>query len=323
MAETPQSKDRLILVVDDDEDNLKLVSTTLQFEGYRTAEACSGEDALAKLQEISPDLVLLDINMPGISGLETLKHLRQRQDYVSVIFVTARADADDVIIGLDAGANDYICKPFDPYVMLARVRAQLRIKDLNDQLAEANRRLLELVDIDDLTGLFNMRSIYERLDKELYRARRYGRGVCVVMMDMDNFKTVNDTLDHLFGSFVLTQVGHMIAATIRKVDFAARYGGDEFLMVLTEINESGALSFAERVRQQVASEVFEKDGASMCLTASLGVAFSGGNEEGLDARALVRRADNALYEAKRAGKNRVQAFDSTVPVLANRRRSSA
>lgn len=304
-------QERLILVVDDDVDNLKLISAALRHEGYKTEEAESGEAALATLQTIRPDLILLDINMPGISGLETLRQLRRREDYVSVIFVTARSDADDIILGLDSGADDYVCKPYDPYVLLARVRAQLRIKDLNDRLAAANRALQEMVDIDDLTGLFNMRSMYERLDKEIYRARRYGRGVCAVMMDMDNFKSVNDLNDHLFGSYVLGEVGRMIAETIRQVDFAARYGGDEFLIVLTETNEEGARAFAERIRKKIEGRLFAKDGAEMRLTASLGISCTFGTEESIDGRTLVRQADNALYEAKRSGKNRACAFFRT------------
>ncbi len=305
--------ERLILVVDDDVDNLNLISKTLQFQGYSTAEADSGEAALEKLKSITPDLILLDINMSGISGLDTLRHVRQMENYVSVIFITARSESQDIILGLDTGADDYICKPFDPYVMLARVRAQLRTKDLKDELDNANKRLKELIDIDDLTGLYNMRSIYERLDKEIYRARRYNRAVCAVMMDMDNFKSVNDTHDHLFGSFVLQQIGGMIHTTIRKVDFAARYGGDEFLIVLTEADAVGAKSFSERLRKQIASTLYEKDGASMHLTASMGIGCVTGVVgepvgEIIDARGLVRQADNALYEAKRAGKNCVRVF---------------
>ena len=309
--------ERLILVVDDDAENLKLVSKTLQFQGYLTSEASSGEEALELLKSITPDLILLDINMAGISGLDTLRHVRQLEHYVSVIFVTARSESADIITGLDAGADDYICKPFDPYVMLARVRAQLRIKDLKDELDGANRRLKELIDIDDLTGLYNMRSIYERLDKEIYRARRYNRAVCAVMMDMDNFKSVNDTHDHLFGSFVLQAVGHMINDTIRKVDFAARYGGDEFLIVLTEADAEGARSFSDRLRKQIADKLYAKDGAAMHLTASFGVSCASGTSDPIDARGLVRQADNALYEAKRSGKNCVRIFGKNTPVKSN------
>jgi len=313
MVDLKKPKDRLILVVDDDVDNLTLIVRALQHEGYKTEQATSGEEALHKLASIQPDLILLDINMPGISGFDTLHTVRASDEYVSVIFVTGRSTADDVIAGLNAGADDYICKPYDPYVLLARVRAQLRIKDLNDRLTVANRRLQQLVDIDDLTGLFNMRSMYDRLDRELYRSRRYGgSGVCAVMMDMDNFKSVNDTHDHLFGSYVLGVVGQMIRETIRQIDFGARYGGDEFLIVLTETSEAGARSFGERLIKRIEKQLFSKDGSSMHLTASLGISFTYGSEEIIDARTLVRQADHALYEAKRSGKNCVRVFSKTI-----------
>ena len=301
-------ENRFILVVDDDLDNLKLVSRTLEHVGFEVETASSGEDGLTKLSQRTPDLILLDINMPGMSGLETLKQLRKRDQYVSVIFLTAKSETEDVIYGLDAGADDYICKPFNPLELLARLNAQLRINDLHDQLRAANEKLKQLVDIDDLTGLFNMRSVYKKLDYELDRARRYNGSVAAVMMDMDNFKAVNDGHDHLFGSFVLSEVGKIIRENIRTVDFAARYGGDEFLVVLTHSHGEGAKSFAERLRKKISDYVFEQDGDSIKLTSSIGLAYCEDGNIGVDARGLVRQADSALYQAKREGKNRVVAI---------------
>lgn len=300
---------RLILVVDDDEDNLALVSGMLEYEGYRVERASSGEEALDKLGSISPDLILLDINMPGISGIDTLKRVRLRGRYVSVIFISGRSDPAHIIEGLNAGADDYVTKPFDLYVLLARVKAQLRIKDLHDRLTLANARLQELVDIDDLTGLLNMRSVYQKLENEISRAKRFHRALGVVMMDMDNFKTVNDTHDHLFGSFVLSEVGKIIRDNIRTVDFAARYGGDEFLIALSETSVEGAALFAERLRESVAKYVFRNKKTSMQLTASLGLCVVEPAGVLIDARTIVRNADNALYQAKRSGKNCVQIID--------------
>lgn len=306
---------KLILAVDDDQDNLNLLAGLLQHEGYRVETAISGEEALERLKSITPDLVLLDINMPGMSGYETLAEIRRREHYVSVIFVSARAETDEIVKGLDAGADDYVCKPFDPVELLARVRAQLRIQDLTERLAIANDRLQELVDIDDLTGLYNMRSIYQKLDAEINRAQRFGRAVGVVMLDMDFFKSVNDTHDHLFGSFVLAEVGSIIKDTIRQTDFAARYGGDEFLIVLSETSVGGAAGFAERLRKRIDEKTFSSATSSMKLTASLGLAVIEPSVHQMDARNLVRFADNALYEAKRAGKNCVRRFDPTALVL--------
>lgn len=305
--------DHLILVVDDDKDNVTLVSRTLEHVGFRVLSASTGEEALEKLKRVSPDLVLLDVNMPGMGGMETLKVLRSREMYTWVIFVSARNDTEDIIAGLDSGADDYLCKPFDPLELLARVRAQLRIKDVTDRLAAANAKLLALVDIDDLTGLYNMRSIYQKLDTELMRAKRNHRAVAVVMMDMDNFKQVNDQHDHLFGSFVLAEVGKIIQGTMRGVDFAARYGGDEFLVALSETTVDGAALFAERLRKAIAGHRFIKDQSAMNLTASMGVAVVQPTIQTIDAKSLVRFADHALYDAKRAGKDCVKTFDMATP----------
>jgi diguanylate cyclase (GGDEF)-like protein len=176
-------------------------------------------------------------------------------------------------------------------------------------LATANRRLEKLVDIDDLTGLYNMRSVYQKLESEIGRAKRFNRAVAVVMMDMDDFKDVNDSNDHLFGSFVLSEVGKIILANIRGVDFGARYGGDEFLIALSEASVEGASLFAERLRKAIDSHVFSRDGASLKRTASIGVAVTEPALQKVDAKTLVRCADHAMYEAKRSGKNCVRSHD--------------
>ncbi len=309
MAELIENSQRRILVVDDDTSTRAIVAKALEYEGYQVRQAESGHEGLRILNEWSPHLVLLDVNMPGLNGIETLARLRVRDEYVSVIFVSADCMRDDIVRGLDAGADDYVCKPFDVMELMSRVRSQLRIKDLNDNLKRANERLKELVDIDDLTGLFNMRSLYKRLDFEIERARRYNRSVSAIMMDLDHFKKVNDQHDHLFGSFVLSEVGKIIRTNIRRVDFGARYGGDEFLIVLTEISLDGAKTFANRLRGKIAETTFQNDKDSMKLTASLGLALANPNEVDIDARHLVRCADRALYAAKANGRNRVEVYD--------------
>jgi diguanylate cyclase (GGDEF)-like protein len=304
-----ENRERKILVVDDDPQSLKLVEKALQFDGYQVETADSGTAALQKMNSWSPHLVLLDVSMPGLSGIQTLQLLRTKGEYVSVLFLSGKSNTDDIIRGLDAGADDYICKPFDILELLSRVRSQLRIKDLNDNLKRANIRLKELVDIDDLTGLFNMRSLYKKLDFEIDRARRYKRHVCVLMMDMDFFKKCNDNHDHLFGSYVLSEVGRIVRENIRKVDFAARYGGDEFLIVLTEIDRHGAFIFAERLRLLIENTVFSNDLHVIKLTASFGLAIKEPQTTAIDARSLVRYADKGLYLAKQQGRNRVIEYD--------------
>lgn len=309
MSSKLENAQRRILTVDDDPQSLKVLQKALEWEGYQVEVAASGEQALKKITNWNPHLVLLDVNMPGLDGIETMQFLRNSKEYVSTIFVSGKSDKEDVIRGLDAGADDYICKPFDPQELLSRIRCHLRIKDIRDELSRANSRLSELVDRDDLTGLFNMRSLYQKLDHELDRAHRYERQVAVIMMDMDYFKSVNDNHDHLFGSFVLAEIGKIIKDNIRKVDFAARYGGDEFLIVLTEINPDGAKTFAERLRKSIGDHDFRQGSFHKKLTTSLGLAVTGRGGSGLDARNLVREADRALYRAKENGRNRIEMTD--------------
>jgi two-component system, cell cycle response regulator len=309
MTSKAENQKRKILAVDDDPQSLKMLSKALEWDGYQVETSSSGRDAIEKIAHWGPQLVLLDVDMPGLNGLETLTFLRSSAEYVSTLFVSAHSGTEDITRGLDAGADDYICKPYSPMELLARIRCHLRIKDIRDELNRANARLKELVDIDDLTGLFNMRSLYQKLDYELGRASRYNRAVAVIMMDIDHFKLVNDENDHLFGSFVLSRVGHIVRENIRKVDFAARYGGDEFLLVLTETTPEGAKVFCERLRKIIAETHFFNDKHQRRLTASIGVAITKIGNRTIDARTLVRYADRALYQAKESGRNRVESYD--------------
>lgn len=309
----PQSAEikshRRILIVDDDSELVDLIQLELDIYGYQVRSAYSASEAFEIMTSWLPSLIILDVNMPNLNGIEALKKFRSHREYFSIILISGNHNADEIIAGLDAGADDYITKPFEPKELLARIRAQFRIKDLNDRLMRANARLKELVDTDDLTGLLNMRSLYSRLEYELARGKRYNRTVCVVMMDMDDFKSVNDGHDHLFGSFVLTEVGKLIKASIRGLDIAARYGGDEFLIVLTEIDRDVAYSFCERLRQKIESYRFQSGPDEIHLTTSIGFAITDPNSPNIDAKQLVRVADWALYEAKKSGRNNVCYYD--------------
>lgn len=298
-----QPSEYLILIVDDDDNNVSIISNVLKSVGYRFESVSNGDQAMEWLQHNTPDLVLLDYEIPGRNSLETLKELRRRQPYSWVIFISPRNDAKIITRCLMAGGDDYVFDPFDPIELLARIRTQLRMKDLTDDLAAANQHLRELADIDDLTGLFNMRSIYQKIEIEISRARRYKRAVAVIMLDMDHFKKVNDNHDHLFGSFVLSEVGKLIRESIRNLDFAARYGGDEFLIVLSEPTIEGAATFTDRFRQKIADYTFIKDSDTIRLTTSLGLAVYEPATRDIDAKSLVRFADHALYEAKNSGRN--------------------
>jgi len=297
-----------VLIVEDDGAILSMLEEAVRQAGYETKTSTSGREALELVKTFQPQIVLTDNDMPEMTGLEMLKEFRRQKNYVTVIFISGRTDSQFVVEALRAGADDYIRKPFRMNELLARIEAALRTNDVHRDLMDANLKLQEMVDHDDLTGLLNMRSMYDKIDVEISRAQRFGRHVACVMMDMDKFKAVNDNHDHLFGSFVLKEVGHMIRASMRDVDFAARYGGDEFLIVLTETSKNGVEIFAERLRKAIEAHVFELGKDKIQLTSSMGFAV-GGFGDTRDARQLVRDADHALYDAKEKGRNRVASAE--------------
>lgn len=298
---------RRILVIDDEVDSMEILLEPLHWEGYDCRGVSKEEDAYKLIETWIPQVVILDWMAPSMAGLRILRAVRERLGQVSCVFVSENSSTEAIIEALDSGADDYIVKPFVPLELLARIRSQLRIRDLHEQLVFANASLKELVDIDDLTGLFNMRSLYQRLDFELERARRFNRTVSVVMMDIDHFKTVNDGHDHLFGSFVISEIGKVIRGRTRNIDIPARYGGDEFLVVLTETNNDGTMSFCKSLCGEIRKKNFQNGDDSIRLTASVGFAISSPGEH-ITSKELVRKADQALYEAKRSGRNQVQAF---------------
>ena len=292
-----------ILVVEDDVHSQEIIIETLKENQYQVEGAISAKEAMAKMKANKPHLIISDHDMPGMTGLDLLKNLRQKDNYVTLIFVSGRKDTKTIVEALKEGADDYITKPFMFDELLARVETCLRNNAVHRELLEANEKLQEMVDRDYLTGLYNMRSMYKKINYEIRRAKRNKTILSCVMLDMDHFKSVNDGNDHLFGSFVLKEVGEIIKNTIREVDFAARYGGDEYLIVLPEVKPKGAEAFCERMRKNIESYEFKDGLNSIRLTVSIG--FTLYNGEDLDAIDLVRNADNALYEAKDSGRNRV------------------
>ncbi len=278
------------------------------------SSAANGEEGLHKLKAWAPHLILLDINMPGMDGIKTMERIRRLpdHDYVAVIFISGNTSTDDIVKGLDAGADDYLVKPFRIAELLARVRAKLRTKELNDQLKRTSKRLEGLVDLDDLTGLLNMRSLYKRLDQELVRAKRYHKWISCIMIDMDHFKNVNDTNDHIFGSWVITEVAKIIKETCRTIDIAARYGGDEFIVILPETEIVGAERLAERMRVAVEAHLFINDKQKTRLTCSFGVSSVNCATATVDdPKEFIRIADQMLYDSKNMGRNTIRAKELT------------
>ena len=300
-----------ILVVDDNQDNVEIISTRLRFRGYEMEEASDGEQALAMVHRNPPDLILLDVMLPDIDGYEISRRIKGDESlpFIPIILVTARDSTQDKVAGLDAGADDYLTKPITCPELEARVRSMLRIKRLQDELEEKNRELERLSISDGLTGLYNHRHIHGLLKDEFERADRTRDPVTVAMFDLDRFKAVNDTHGHQAGDRVLQQFADILRQSAREIDRIGRYGGEEFLVILPDTGIKDGAVFVERVRRDVESHSFAigRD-KPIRMTVSAGVA-SYPHEQVGSTETLVRLADEALYAAKAGGRNCIVRFD--------------
>jgi diguanylate cyclase (GGDEF)-like protein len=295
-----------ILIAEDDAHIAELIKIILEAKGYITHWARDGQEALQEVGRIKPDLMLLDVMMPKLNGYEVLRQMKDSEDlrHIPVIFVTVRGETDSKVVGLRLGGHDYITKPFDLDELIARVEAALRIKGEHDNLRAANRRLAELSMTDPLTSLYNRRYLMERFDEEIERARRYAYPIACIMVDIDDFKNINDSYGHLQGDQVLQQLALIMKNSNRVVDILARYGGEEFLMILPQTNLGGAETVGERFRQLIEAAHFVASEPQYKLTVSLGASAYATNRIGTKEE-LLKHADEAMYEAKRLGKNRV------------------
>jgi two-component system, cell cycle response regulator len=300
-----------ILVVDDNRDNVEIIATRLRFRGYTMEEAADGEQALRMVHENPPDLMLLDVMLPDIDGYEISRRIKGDDSlpFIPIILVTARDTTQDKVMGLDAGADDYLTKPINFPELEARVRSMLRIKRLQDELEEKNRELERLSISDGLTGLYNHRHIHGLLNDEFDRARRTNDKLTLAMLDLDRFKAVNDTYGHQAGDRVLEQLAEILRDSAREIDRLGRYGGEEFMALLPETDVEDGTVFVERVRREVSRHPFAIGGGqTIHMTLSAGLATYP-HEWVQSPEALVRYADEALYAAKTGGRNRVVRFD--------------
>jgi diguanylate cyclase (GGDEF)-like protein len=290
-----------ILIAEDHPQLGQLLCQQLHPWGYETIHVYDGRGALDVLRgPDAPQLALLDWLMPGCDGIEVCRRLRAEPStsYPYLILMTGQGGRQQMLEGLEAGADEFLSKPVEPAELKARLGAARRIVAMQEQLREQASR-------DALTGLWNRAATLSFLERELERGRREGLPVAVVLADLDHFKRVNDTLGHLAGDAVLRQAARRMLGSLRPYDAVGRFGGEEFLIVLPGCDVSSALGLAERLRQCLIAERMEIEERAVQVTLSLGVAVSAGQAE-LDAVELLRAADSALYEAKRAGRNRVQ-----------------
>lgn len=308
-----------VLIVDDDPLMLRLLEASLTKWGHDILIARDGLQARSLIadRDNCVSMVLLDREMPGMDGLELCRQVRQsdRGDYVYIILLTAHREKDDIVAGLDAGADDYVTKPFNPEELRVRLKAGLRIIRLERELVEANRRLHEQAVTDYLTGALNRRAMIGRLEEELSRSRRDGKSVAVCLADIDHFKRVNDCHGHAAGDAVLVQLVRMLSETSRRHDVVGRYGGEEFMLLLPAADVEAARRVAERCRKTVETRPIAAEGQQLRITVSIGLAAAPAQGEPVTPGHLIAAADRALYEAKAAGRNRVVAGDvSAAPV---------
>lgn len=297
-----------ILIADDDALSRRLLKGTLQRAGYEVTAVTNGREAVEKLSEPDgPRLALLDWMMPELDGLGVCSRVRKGcdQNYVYMILLTARESKEDVVAGLESGADDYLVKPFNADELKARLRTGERILHLEDRLVEAREEMRFKATHDHLTSLWNRGVITDLLSRELDRSRRENVCTAVLLADLDHFKTINDTHGHLVGDQVMREVARRLLLSVRSYDFVGRYGGEEFLVVLNNCRPESALGRAEEIRKIISTRPVQTDAGALGITLSLGLLLSPdwGHRS---ADELLREVDAALYAAKTAGRNCVR-----------------
>jgi len=296
-----------ILIADDDDVLRHILQATLAKWGYEVVVSCNGVEAWRLLQgSDAPKLAILDWIMPGMDGIEVCRAIRKRpnEPYIYILLLTAKDRKADVVAGMEAGADDYLAKPFDPEELKVRLRAGRRILDLQSELLAARERLHYQATHDYLTSLLNRAATLEALRNELERAERQRSPLSIVLADIDHFKEINDTYGHAVGDAVLCEAALRMKASVRTYDTVGRYGGEEFLFILPGCDGINAVRQAERLRGCITDHPIEMSRLTISFTLSMGVvARYGGDVEGLDA--MIQEADAALYQAKILGRNRV------------------
>jgi two-component system cell cycle response regulator len=264
-----------------------------------------------------PKLAILDWMMPGMDGVEVCRRVREqnREPYIYILLLTAKDTAEELVEGMEAGADDYLRKPVNTQELRVRLRAGRRILDLQEELVAAREMLRRQATRDSLTEFWNRNAMFDILERELKRAKREGGALSLIMADLDHFKQVNDTLGHVAGDAVLREAARRMSACVRPYDAPCRYGGEEFLIVLPGCDLAGATARAEEIRSAVAFTPFQIPEGALQVTCSLGVAACTPFSD-FDSQALIQQADEALYAAKNTGRNHVEVF-SAQTVLAH------
>ncbi len=302
-----------ILYVEDSETQANTIKDFLERNEYDVILVDNGKSAINAAKSQPPDIVLLDVILPDITGYEVCRWLKLNSDTreIPIIMLTVKGSVSDKVTGLEAGADDYLPKPFDEIELNARIYACLRTKALQDELKQKNRQLEELLEkvkilasTDPLTKLSNRRHFEVVLENEFKRAARYNSPLACLMIDIDYFKKINDGYGHHTGDLVLHEIAHIIENAIREIDVTARWGGEEFVVLLPQTGKEGALQSASRILKAIVTHKFT------CLpdkkiTASIGIASLPDPSINTGEK-LIDASDIAMYEAKRKGRNRTE-----------------
>jgi two-component system, cell cycle response regulator len=295
-----------IIVADDSRVSRTLIEQALVKGNYDLLWARNGREAIRLFIEHHPIIVVTNWEMPDLSGIDLCREIRRQQrSFVYVILLTANSQKQQIIEGLTAGADDYLTKPFDAGELLARVAVGRRFAELYRDIETKNQLLEELARTDSLTGLPNRRAVEEWSTRQISGAARHGYPIWITIADLDNFKAINDNYGHEAGDLVLKRIAEIIKTNTRFSNLCGRLGGEEFVIVFSQVDRHGARKALERLRMEIEAEVFKFSGVTVSVTASFGVAgFQNTKPPGY--ADLLRQADEALYVAKQSGRNRIQ-----------------
>ncbi len=293
-------KKRTVLAIDDSQTDLFLLRKHLGKMGYDVLLADNAQKGIDAALNGSPGIILLDIMLPDINGIEVCKRLKSdlKTSAIPVIFISADDQPCDKAAGINAGAVDYIAKPFDPGELKARIGSVFRTLELEEEN-------LLLANTDELTGLDNRRRLFDMLEREIFHARIKGNSLTMMMLDIDHFKNVNDTYGHLTGDMILRQLGKILKENTYPLDVVGRYGGEEFVILMPDTSQLKAVQAAEKLLKIIDECNWDVEGESISVTVSIGIA----SIDSADSHELIKRADNALYRAKKQGRNCIVCWE--------------